>query len=243
MISFSWRRGFGQARGSPPGPAGGLLGPKALVPPWVQVGLVKFGFKRTGNLRSPFFFGPGNLGGGAPHHTLPGDALEGFIPRDISGEAELLRDERTRLKRGSTPPAAFWGPFPGGTPPCFSQGSAAAVGNGIQPRKPCGSLSPCRAKSWPLQAFKSEKISLNAERGVSLIRRGTAEAPRQARWVPRARRGWDHAGFAPRCRFSFPRSPADVPVGDKGLGRERSWPGHGDAPEPKSPGNSFPFLG
>lgn len=131
-------------------------------------------------------------------------------------------------KRGTTPQMPFWGPSPGvcvcgggGSPPSFSR--AGERDSATQPPR----LSPFPAKSRSSQAFKSEKISLNAERGVSLIRRGTAEAPRQARWVPRARPGWDHAGFAPRCRFSFPRSPADVPVAEKGLGGERSSPGTG----------------
>lgn len=121
----------------------------------------------------------------------------------------------------STPWLPFWGPWGATSVFQLCRGLAAAVGEWDSTMQPLR-LSPCPAKSWSLQAFKSEKISLNAERGVSLIRRGTAEAPRQARWVPRARPGWDHAGFAPRCRFSFPRSPADVPVSDKGLGREQS---------------------
>lgn len=148
------------------------------------------------------------------------------------------------VREGFNHPAAGWGPSPVQPPPGFSRARARSTPQERDLATQPPQLAPCLAKSWPLQAFKSEKICPNAERGVSLIGRGTAEAPRQARWVPRARPAWDHAGFAPRCRFSFPRSPADVPVSEKGLGRGQSSPGTGVLPSQLKPHRNFcPFLG
>lgn len=87
-----------------------------------------------------------------------GMSLKGFIPWILS-ERQSCSVLSTHSPRSEGVPwflAALWGPFPAGTPQLFLAG---VWDSATQPP----------AKSWLLQAFKSEKISLNAERGVSLI--------------------------------------------------------------------------